>query len=216
MKFVNLFSTSFFFFVSTIRLMTTVTAAALVLSFTSQASAGLYLNPYLSYEAAALTLKTGSATGNQSLAMALTGSGIGGVIAYSLPALLYLGVDYSTSTLNASSSTDPLGLLKSTTANRTTLFAVVGAKLIFLKAWAGMSLSDSVDATDLFALKGSAMKAGLAWSMLPLVDINFEYIIHTYKDFSSASASYTLGDDQLYSAASFNTLQLSVSLPLNL
>lgn len=179
-----------------------------------KASAGLYLNPYISYEAGLWNSKLGSATGpleGQTLAMGVSGSSFGLVAAYSLPALVYFGVDYNTGSLAMTVKDNPLGAaVEAENVTHTALYGIVGVKLMIIKLWAGVTLQDDFKDSN-GTTTASGTKVGLAWSMLPLIDLNFEYTMHNVKKMDGEE----MGSDKTFASSAYNTLSVGVSVPFN-
>lgn len=168
---------------------------ALSFCFTSVSQAGWMFEPYLGYEFGKMKDNLGGET---------TATNLGLRVAYTLPVLVWFGLDGTQSlTGNFKADTGPNSDL-----SRTTIYGVVGVDLpILLRAWAGVSLSNEMKFKDYGdnKLKGNGYKLGVGFTALPFVSLNLEYINDTFTEFGGVSASPD---------AKHSSYMLSVSLPL--
>lgn len=179
---------------------------AVVLLFAAHpAKADLYLEPYLGYGSG--ELKLGSST------YTMSGSGIGARVGFSLP-IFFVAADYAMGSGKANLKS---GSGSSGDYSSSDLFAVVGARLPLIRAYAGYGLMNSVTAKGNGAdstLTGTAMKFGVGFSGLPFVAINLEYITETYNKLKSGGAEYDIKSGGIIDKASAGMYMLTVSLPL--
>lgn len=173
---------------------------------TTPAQAGIMLEPYLGLEQG----QTYAVTSTADASYKTSGTAIGARIGYSLPALFWLGVDYSM--MSGKGKPDIGG--SDGDLKRTDLYAVAGVDLpILLRAWAGFGLMNSATVStggvDTKISGGTKMKAGVGLTMLPLVSVNLELFNHK-------GAKYETGGTEVSTTAlEDNGGLLTVSLPLD-
>lgn len=149
--------------------------AVCVFVFGYQAQAGLHLEPYLGYNVGALQVKVAG----QDIGDAMSGVLLGARVGYSLP-LFYVAADYSLgsglkSEVSASSvdiDVSRLGVVAGFTG--LPMFDFYGGYLL--------NTTVKVDQTGVPDFKGSGLKVGVGFTMLPLISINAEYIMNNYDD----------------------------------
>jgi hypothetical protein len=186
------------------RMMRSALVLAALVFVALPAKAGLLIEPYVSYDMGKLTYKSGGSTDE----LDFSGVGFGARFAYTLP-MLMLGVDYTTAS----------GKFKEGSAEvdggRSGLFAIVGARIPFFRAWVGYGFMNDATwkTTPEVKLLGTALKVGGSYTGLPLVALNAEYIMSNYTRarVGSVEADLASGDD-----AKMNTLLFSLSVPFNL
>ncbi|UYL07498.1 outer membrane beta-barrel protein [Bdellovibrio sp. SKB1291214] len=172
---------------------------ALFLGFSGAAHAGVMIEPYLGYE-------MGSHTDvNPTAKTELVN--MGARLAWTAPALLWLGVDYN---LGVSGKYKPDGQTNSD-AKRNTLYAVAGIDFpILLRGWIGYGLSSEIktDSPSDTSFKGKPVKVGVAFTGLPFLSLNFEYIMENLDKSTSGGVDNN-------SPGKMDSYMLSVSLPLH-
>jgi len=173
----------------------------LLILIASQAHAGILVEPVIGYNFAKLDVK------ELDTDFTARGPAFGGRLGYQKLGF-QLGVDYLNSTLSHSEDDlDDVGLSE--------WAGFVGFEFpILLRVYAGYILSatanteqDNGDKVEL--TKGSGMKAGLGFTMLPFVDINLEYRKGT---FDQVEVDGVESDD----GATYESVMVGLSLPLNL
>lgn len=187
----------------------TLTAITLTtLGFMSQANAGLMLEPYLGMEQGQTYAVIG---GVGDVSYKTSGSVLGARVGYSMPLLFWFGADYS---LVAGGKAKPDFGGGDRDLKRSDLYAVVGVDLpILLRGWVGYGLMNTATASGTTETKisgGTKMKAGLGFTLLPLVSVNLELFNHKgakYELNGAGVSTSTLEDNGGY---------LTVSLPLDL
>jgi hypothetical protein len=100
----------------------------------------------------------------------------------------------------------------------TKLFALVGARLPLVRAYAGYGFINNVTekSTPNEKLQGSAIKLGVGFTGLPFIAINFEYIASTYDKIDlGGGAGMQSKSDAGISDLTANQYMLTVSLPLD-
>jgi hypothetical protein len=180
------------------------------------AHADLLLEPYIGYGIGNLKADY---NGGGSLKYTVNGVNIGGRVAIALP-IVYFGLDGQYGTGSAGLSSDSAGAFHSTNFTRTALFAFVGAHIPMLRAWAGYGFLNnlkfaSASTSPETTFKGSAIKLGAAFTGLPVVDLNLEYIMSTYNKTTVAGSTVDVGSSGLFSTATDSTILLSVSAPFD-
>lgn len=171
------------------------------------AHAGLLLEPYIGLEQGQAYVVTAGADSSYKT----SGTVLGARVGYTLPALFWLGLDYS---LMAGKGKADIGG-NDGDLKRSDLYLVAGVDLpILLRAYAGFGLmneatvSGSVVETKLTG--GTKMKAGIGLTMLPLVSVNLELFNHK-------GAKYEAGGVELPTTSiEDNGGMLTLSLPLDL
>lgn len=143
---------------------------------TSIASAGILIEPYLGYESGQ---NTAVGTGGD-VSSKTSGVNLGARLAYSLPVLIWFGVDYGIMT-GGTAKSDFGGASYSIT--RSDLYAVVGVDLpILLRAWLGYGLANSMvhkkSTGDETYSGGTNMKLGVGVKLIPLFNIYLEAYQH--------------------------------------
>jgi len=123
-------------------------------------------------------------------------------LGYNLPAFIYFGLDGSV----ASGSFKPANA-SSEDINRTNAYVFVGVKLpILFRVWAGYGFFDDLQLkNDNVTLHGDSFKVGVAFTGLPFINLNLEYVKDDFNNVSKTS--YTQFNHDSYIA--------SVSLPLD-
>lgn len=173
-----------------------ILAFALVMGFTSASQAGWMVEPYLGWE-------RGDAKND--LEGTLSGTAIGARVAYTLPVLVWLGLD---GMYTLTGEVDPDGGSKED-AKRTALYAVVGVDFpILVRGWFGYGLMNEWKASfsPESTFKGDSMKIGVGFTGLPFVSVNFEYIKDKLDEVKSGGMT---GDIDVENTA----YMISVSLP---
>lgn len=159
---------------------------------TSQASAGILLEPYVGYH---MAKAEGSVEGD------ITGLGYGGRLGWTLP-LVFFAFDYSMAGTEYESDSGGKA-----DWDYTAMGLVVGASLPVIRVWAGYNFTAEMEQESGATFEGSGMKAGLGFK-LPVLPISFnlEYILNEYDEIDGTSIDSV---DQ-------KGLFLSVSAPFNL
>lgn len=186
-------------------------AVLFVFATAATAQAGLMVEPYLGYELgsqAKLEAGGGDSGGKTS------GVDLGLRVAYTLPVLVWIGLDYSLMTggtfKGESSANDGK-------TDRSNLYLDVGVDLpILARAWVGYGLMNEAkfkadSGGNLTLKKGTNIKLGVGFTMLPIVSLNIEYFMHDYSDFESGNVSGSTSD--LWNTHKENGVLLSVSAP---
>lgn len=165
---------------------------AITILVSTNASAGILLEPYLGYNAGKLT-QSGSEDAD------ITGLGYGLRVGWTLP-LLFIALDYSMHDVDFKDSTGK------SSVDVKNLGAVVGASLPIIRVWAGYNFSAEGE-VEADKFKGSGMKAGVGFKMpiLP-VSFNLEYIINEYDEMNGMSFANKMES---------KTVFLSVSAPFS-
>ncbi len=171
-------------------------AFALVMGFTSASHAGWMVEPYLGWERGDLS-KDADGT--------LSGTAIGARVAYTLPVLVWLGLD---GMYTLTGEIDPDGGSKED-AKRTALYAVVGVDFpILVRGWLGYGLMNEwkIDSSPSASYKGDSMKIGVGFTGLPFLSVNFEYIKDTFDEIKAGGVT---ADTDIENTS----YMISVSLP---
>ncbi len=167
---------------------------AITFLMSTNASAGILLEPYLGYNAGK-TSQSGSPSGD------LTGVGYGLRAGWTLP-LIFIGVDYAIHDVDW----EPDGAAKNSVDIKN-LGVVIGATLPVIRVWAGYNFDAEADVKDAVKYEGSGMKAGVGFKM-PIIPVSFnlEYIINEYDKANGMTLTNKL---------EAKTLFVSVSAPLS-
>ncbi|WP_413560476.1 hypothetical protein [Bdellovibrio sp. HCB209] len=171
---------------------------ALFLGFSGTAHAGIMIEPYLGYE-------MGSHTDTNPTAKTELVN-MGARIAWTAPALLWLGIDYN---LGVSGKYKPDGQTNSD-GKRNTLYGVIGVDLpILLRGWVGYGLMSEIkfDSPSDSTFKGKPVKVGVGFTGLPFISLNFEYIM---ENLDKIEYSGSTNNDP----GKMDSYMFSVSLPL--
>lgn len=171
---------------------------------TSVANAGILIEPYLAYESGQnVAIGTGGDVSSKT-----TGMVPGLRLAYTLPILLWFGVDYS---LMSGGTARPDTIGSSYNIARSDLYAVVGFDFpILVRGWIGYGLANSMthqksSGTETYS-GGTNYKLGVGLSLIPLFNITVE----TYKHESNSIPAAITGT---YADAGF---MVGVSFPIDL
>lgn len=142
-----------------------------------------------------------------------SGTVLGGRIGYSLPILMWFGIDYSFST---GGKYKPDNGAAQGDLTRNDLYAMVGVDLpILLRAWAGFGLMNSVTTKDSTGGEsktkgGTKLKAGVGLGFIPFVSINLEAWNHKGYKLESAGVETTAA------LAEDSGVGLGISVPFDL
>lgn len=159
---------------------------ALILGFTVNANAGLLLEPYLGYNSTEIDIAGADDA---------TGLMIGARVGMTILSTVFIAVDYSTGDMSWDTDGD-----------MTRLGVTVGADIPVapLRAWVGYYQSKFEPGNSKF--EGDGMKLGLGLTMLPIIDINLEYLTGEFDEINGTSIS---GIDE-------TSFMLSLSAPFDL
>ena len=175
-----------------------LSALLLTFGFAYQAQAGVLIEPYLGYNGG--TIKASLPAPFPEVSEGMTGVVYGARLGYKM-AVFYVAADYSMGSLKAEIS-------NSDTDFKVSRFGAVAGftGLPMVDFYAGYLFNSSmeVDETGGAKFAGSGFKLGVAFTTLPLISINLEYIMNSFDD----ETPYT---DVKESAA-----VLSVSVPFDL
>lgn len=187
-----------------------------LLGLATPAKAGILLDPYLSYEMGNFDT---TYTAGGSLKYDTSGVGFGARVGYTLP-LVFFALDYSMSSGKAKVKEDAYSAMPDNDFDRSTLYALVGVKLPFIRGWAGYGFINDVKmkataTTTESTLKGSAIKVGVGYTGLPIVSLNAEYIMSNFTKLKTDT-----GDEDIsgptFKDSKNNTILLSISAPFDL
>jgi hypothetical protein len=195
------------------RFFTKVLLTAVLVLAAQTAKADLYLEPYIGYGMGTAEIQQSAGKDSHYL----TSTVIGGRVGLGLP-IVFLGVDYSLGTGTSTVKDNGTGSAAGGDATSTQLFAVVGAHIPLLRAYAGYGLINDLklkNSNGESTLKGSAIKLGVGYSGLPFVAINFEMITSTFNKISSSAGEFDIQSGGLIEKASATTYMVNVSLPLS-
>lgn len=187
--------------------------ALFVLIASPLAKADLLLEPYLGYEFGSQTLNYRSGSNNNGK---MTGAVLGGRIGYQSPVMFWAAADVSYMGGGKYKPDDSTN--SDMDASRTSIAAVVGVDLpILLRGYAGYILSDSLETkytggSDTF--KGTGMKVGVGLTFLPIISLNVEYALRTYKSASGTGFNSVTFDSSI-SKLEHSSVMVSVSAPLS-
>ena len=187
-----------------------ILSAMLTLAFAPGISlADLLIEPGLAYRTGNYSGGTAAQSGK------VTGVGLNARVAYEFP-VVFVGLDLSynfgTSTPDSGSSGDTTAVMAG---------PVVGASLpmLPLRFWAAYLFWDyatakttSAPAYDLIN-SGTGIKIGGGYTIIPMVSINLDYIMHTYTKYEDKLLS-TTGD--LNPKITGSDIMISASIPLSL
>ncbi|MGZ3772772.1 MAG: outer membrane beta-barrel protein [Pseudobdellovibrionaceae bacterium] len=164
---------------------------AVMMGFASASHANILIEPYLGYEMGKTKdYSAGTATGSQ----------MGLRLGYALPIFFWAALDATTGTVSLKPDSG-----SAQDAKRTTVSGVVGFDFpILVRAWAGYSLMDELNASTSGKYKGSATKLGVAFTGLPFISLNFEYVTESFNELAGTALSTNLKNDSYI---------VSVSLP---
>ena len=158
--------------------------------FGSQALAGFMVEPYLGYETGTFSTGSSGATNSDTTKGLVPGVRLG----FSAPAIFWIALDESLESGGKISSTP-----NELDYDRNNLFLDVGADLVLIRLWGGYGFSNSLStksngATSNFS-GGTMLKAGIGFTFLPLVSLNFEYMTGSYGTYPTSlnSAKETMG-----------------------
>ncbi len=160
------------------------------LILSSQVSkASILVEPYLGYTLA--EYDTGSTSDANGIVL-------GARLGYELP-VIWFGLDYMMTDQTVELSPDQDG-----EASR--LGLVVGATApMGVRVWGAYYLSDSFEFDSGTELEGTGIKFGVGFRMIPLLHLNFEYLMSTYDEANGAS----IADREM------NGFIVSASVPLS-
>ncbi|MGB0454117.1 MAG: hypothetical protein ACPGJV_10430 [Bacteriovoracaceae bacterium] len=207
------------------------------LLFTTTANAGLVFEPYVGYSlfsSEGTSTVSGATGGSASLNGTTDTSSGAGLVTYGARlgmsfAMLYLAADYTAASgeleydVSSISKDDMEG---------SSVAAVLGLNppAIPFRFWVGYIFSDEAELTDQSdnsktTYKGSGLKAGLGYSLIPYVSFNIEYKMVTYDEItdsdgqtqdlpSSSSVSGVSGATVSQSELDTKSILLSISIPL--
>jgi hypothetical protein len=173
-----------------------------VLLISKLSYAGLVLEPYLGYQ-----MGTAEATtiGGTTASSKDKGTVVGARVGYSF-LVPWVALDYSM--YSGKDDTDPAGDLK-----QTNIGVTVGAQMIpLVRPYAGYIFSaknEVDDGTGAVTVKGTGMKVGLGFKILPLLNINVEFAKLDYKDVESSAGSSSISD--VYSEFKYTTTTIGLS-----
>lgn len=168
-----------------------------VLGFTSVSNAGVLIEPYVGYE-------SGKASGNSGDST-VTGTDYGLRLAYKFPVMFWVGIDAGMGSVTSK----PDDGTASTDAKRTMLSAVAGVNFpILFRGWVSYGFSDELkfDSPDA-KMKGTSMKVGLGYTIVPFVSLNFEYVTEKFTEMEFGGTTTSVD-----SSGSGYILSLSVPL----
>lgn len=199
---------------------------SLLVGFSLQAHAGLMIEPYLGYErtASKLTLTTayGASLGTPDFNGTMTGSSYGLRLGYKFT-MFWAALDYSG---GASKNDVYYSGQQDQDITRSSLGAAVGIDIPFLiRFWVGQNFQDeytakarnaanTLDLSDKY--KGTSTKLGVGLNFLPIVSINFEYIMRKYTSGSGDSFTGATTYDNSVTANDHSSVLASISVPFNL
>jgi hypothetical protein len=165
--------------------------ACLIVFGTSIARASILVEPYLGYTLADYETSSNKYDAN--------GIVMGARLAYELP-VLWFGVDYMMS--NQTVETNP-----ESDADASRLGVAVGANVpMGVRVWGAYYFSDSFEFDGGSELEGTGVKLGVGFRLIPLLHLNFEYLMSTYDESDGASIT----DREV------NGFIVSLSVPLSL
>jgi hypothetical protein len=167
----------------------------LAIFVSTNAFAGILLEPYLGYA-------SGKVTQSGQTDIKVTGMGYGARLGYALP-LIFIAADYSMQKTSAKQGSNP-----SIDADVSDIGLVVGANLPIIRLWAGYDFKSKVDMGSNGYMTGKGMKVGVGYKLPAIpVSFNFEYIMDNYdKNISGGVTTATDKDAKV--------MFLSVSAPL--
>lgn len=174
-----------------------MTSAALFSAHRAEATS-LLLEPYLGYELGKLKY-----TGTPSSDSDLTSGALGLRLGAAFP-ILFVAADYSL--LVGGSLKNSAGTKVDASGNQ--LFAEVGAQLPLIRAYLGYGLMNTLQADGTgVSVKyegGTAIKAGIGTTIMPMLAVNLEYINSKYDKVAGFSTSDMKSD----------FFMLNISVPL--
>lgn len=185
-----------------------------VLAMGTTANAGIMLEPYFGYELGS-TMKLesgGSDDGGKT-----SGLDLGLRVAYTLPVMVWLGLDYSLMSGGTSKGESSANDGK---VDRSNLYFDVGVDLpVLARFWLGYGLMNSAklkfdSGGDTTLKNGTNLKFGVGFTALPLLSINLEYFMHDYKDYEAGAFSGST--DSVWSTHKENGIMLGLSAPFDL
>jgi hypothetical protein len=180
-----------------LRFFALVLVASIGLLTARPAHAAILLEPYLGYEFGKLKY-----SGTPSADFDVTSAALGARLGYAFP-VVFIAADYST--LLGGSAKDSAGNKADATGSQ--LFAEVGAHLPLIRGYLGYGLMNTLElssnGTSTKFENGTAIKAGIGTTILPMVAINLEYITSTYDKVGGITTSNYKSD----------LFMLNVSLP---
>ena len=196
----------------------------MVIGITSQAQAGIHLEPYLGYEiSSTFTYKADSTLEYESNSIEL-----GGRVGYELLGLSF-GLDYNfTPTSFDIDRTKPSKASGNVDYKKNNLGAFLGFELPMVRIWGSYYFSsninydkdrDTVSGGDVTGdeLSGSGYGIGAGFTGLPFISINLEYRNSTYNEYFDKSAnSTTKTKDTTSGEPKVSSILLSISAPFHL
>jgi hypothetical protein len=187
----------------------TVATFAVAVGFTSQASAGLLLEPYLGYESSTQDYKQGAIDNGGTTTGLLAGLRAG----YKLPLMLWFALDYS---MMSGGTGKPSGAGNDYKVDSSHLYFDVGFDLpVLARVWAGVGVQNKAiekyTASEATFTFNSPIKIGVGFTALPFVSINIEYFMMKLKEVESNGITASNFDKNDNTGAI-----VSVSLPFNL
>lgn len=193
---------------SAVRLFVTV---AITLAAATSARAGILLEPYVGYTYGQIKTKTVAGTENASDNNNLV---IGGRAAYVFTVAM-VGLDYAMNVAgrahNTTSGTDY-------DWSQSTLWLIGGAQLPLIRAYAGYGLMNTGTANSSTTTKlmdGDAFKLGAGYTGFPMIAINLEYWMASYKKMSINGTESDI-PNALFDKATNDLVVVSVSMPFEL
>lgn len=145
----------------------------LALTVSSNAFAGILLEPYVGYN-------SGTTTQSGDPDTDVTGIGFGARVGWKMP-ILFVAVDYSSASLTGKTTG-----AADVDVDAKNLGVVVGASLPVLRLWAGYTLDAKAKVGTDPEMSGTGMKFGLGYK-LPLIPVSFnaEYLMSEYDEDSA-------------------------------
>lgn len=195
-------------------MITKLLVSALTLFFVNQAHAGALLEPYLGYAMGQIK-STSASTGN--VTTSDNNNMIVGARAAYVFTVAMVGLDYAMTVSGKAKNTSTGSEYD---WNASTLWLIAGAQMPLLRAYAGygvLNSGESKTATTTTLVKGGdAIKLGASYTGFPLVALNAEYWMNSYKKLSINNGNESDIPNSLISKITNDLIVISVSMPLDL
>ncbi len=163
-----------------------------IFQFSQKAEASILLEPYLGYTLAKYDDGSNKYDAN--------GPVYGFRFGYELPAL-WFALDF----MGTKQSVEFSSGNKDGDASRIGVVAGITVPM-GIRVWGGYYIKDEFKVQDNGKYSGSGLKVGVGFRLIPLLHLNFEYLMSTYDEHNGSSMA---SDDDL------NSLIVSVSVPLS-
>ena len=189
--------------------------AAVFIFSAARAQASFLVEPYIKYSLGTFSIT--STALNQTFEYDANAAGAGLRAGYTFsPQPIFLALDF-TQSFGGKLKSKTAGVSDSDNGQETQVFAIIGGDFPTVHAWLGYAfineLSGDTNGVTSTYKGGDAIKAGFGFKVLPVLSINAEYVLSTYKKIKDSSGENDLSANGVKDAKA-HALVLSVSAPL--